>query len=131
MNKYKKNLFYLMPSICLLLVFFLSISLSISPVFAWTFNPNNIISDNELKDSSALSVTAIQKFLERENSVLATYSAPVNNQMKSASEIIWEIGKNNNISQKFLLTTLEKEKGLIQKTTASQKDFDWATGYSC
>lgn len=118
-------------NICFPLMFFLFAYVPASPVFAWTFNPDNIISDNELKDSGALSVTAIQKFLERENSVLAKYSAPVGDQLKPVSEIIWEIGKNNNISQKFLLTTLEKEKGLIQKTTASQKDFDWATGYSC
>lgn len=103
----------------------------LQPIFAWTFDPNFIISDQELKDSRGLSKTAIQNFLERENSVLAKYSVPVQSQFKMASEIIWEIGKNTSISPKFLLATLEKEKGLIQKNTATQKDFDWATGYSC
>lgn len=116
---------------CYLCIIYLGIAIGIRPLFAWTFDPNYIISDSELKDSESLSKTAIQKFLERENSVLAKYSVPMGSQLKMASEVIWEIGKKYAISQKFLLTTLEKEKGLIQKNTATQKDFDWATGYSC
>lgn len=98
---------------------------------AWTFDPNNLITDNELKDKNSLSKTAIQLFLEREKSALSILRAPAEGSEKTASEIIWEVGQKHNVSPKFLLANLEKEKGLIQKTAAAEKDFDWAMGYSC
>lgn len=98
---------------------------------ARTFDPNNIITDQELIDQSSLSKTAIQKFLEREDSVLARYSQIIDNRTLKASEIIWEIGQKHQINPKFLLTTLEKEQGLISKNQATEKALDWATGYGC
>ena len=95
------------------------------------FNPSNIITDQELLDKSSLSQAAIQKFLERENSVLARYSQIIDNETLMAAEIIWEIGQKHSISPKFLLTTLEKEQGLIHSTQATEKALDWATGYGC
>lgn len=111
-----------------ILVFFI---FTPSLVDARLFNPNNIISDNDLFDSDSLSKTAIQKFLEREGSVLARYSQTVDGRTLSASEMIWEIGKKYGINPKFLLATLEKEQGLINKSQATEKALDWATGYSC
>ncbi|MFA6215480.1 MAG: hypothetical protein WC768_02855 [Patescibacteria group bacterium] len=98
---------------------------------ARTFNPSDIIDDGDLTDKNALSKTAIQKFLERENSVLARYSQEVDGKAMTAAEIIWTIGQKHNINPKFLLTTLEKEQSLIHKTQATEKALDWATGYSC
>ncbi|NUM25894.1 MAG: type VII secretion protein EccB [Candidatus Buchananbacteria bacterium] len=98
---------------------------------ARTFDPSNIITDDDLINKSALSKTAIQKFLERENSVLSRYSQIVNGQTLKASEIIWQISQNHTINPKFLLTTLEKEQALVSKTQATEKALDWATGYSC
>lgn len=113
---------------------FLSIALlALYPhaVLGWTFDPHNIITDAELKDQNGLSKTAIQTFLEREGSALKTYRQNVEGKNLTAAEMIWEISQKYGISPKFLLTQVEKEKGLIQKTSASDKDYDWATGYSC
>ena len=98
---------------------------------ARTFDPHNIITDQELTDKNSLSKAAIQKFLERENSVLARFSQMVEGSTLKASEIIWEIGQKHNINPKFLLTTLEKEQGLIHLSQATEKALDWATGYGC
>ncbi|MDD2807276.1 MAG: type VII secretion protein EccB [Patescibacteria group bacterium] len=98
---------------------------------ARTFDPNNIITDADLTNKDALSKTAIQVFLERENSVLARYSQIINGVAQKASEIIWNVGQATNINPEFLLTTLEKEQGLVQKSSATEKALDWATGYSC
>ena len=113
------------------LVFFLLFGCPTRPVFAWTFDPNNILSDQELKDKQSLSKSAIQVFLEWKNSALKNFREIVNGTNKTAGEILWEVAQANNVSPKFLLAMLEKEKGLIQKSQATQKDFDWATGYSC
>lgn len=95
------------------------------------FDPNDIFTDKELFDSNALSRTAIQQFLEAKGSVLKSVTAMVNGVPKLVSEMIFELGKQYGISQKFLLAKLQHEQGLIEKSTASQNALDWATGYSC
>jgi len=105
----------------------------ISPLMAQAryFDPNDIITDAELFDGNALSRTAIQNFLEAKNSALATVTAVIGGAPKLVSEMVYEIGRQYNISQKFLLAKLQQEQGLIEKSEASQKTLDWATGYSC
>ncbi|MFA6255189.1 MAG: hypothetical protein WC675_04155 [Patescibacteria group bacterium] len=105
--------------------------LSAPNTWARTFNPHNIITDQDLINKDSLSQAAIQKFLERENSVLARYSQVIDGQTLKASAMIWEIAQKHSISPKFLLTTLEKEQSLIHKEQATEKALDWATGYGC
>ncbi|MFA5022171.1 MAG: hypothetical protein WC508_03770 [Patescibacteria group bacterium] len=99
--------------------------------FARIFNPHNIITDEELRNCDTLSKTAIQKFLERENSVLSRYSQIIDDKPLTAAEMIWQISQKHDIDPKFLLTTLEKEQSLVHKTQATEKALDWATGYGC
>ncbi|MDP1709893.1 MAG: hypothetical protein Q8L21_03335, partial [Candidatus Komeilibacteria bacterium] len=95
------------------------------------FDPNDIFTDKELFDSNSLSRTAIQQFLEAKNSVLKNVTDMVAGVPKLVSEIIYEVGKEYGISQKFLLAKLQHEQGLIEKQVANQNALDWATGYSC
>lgn len=95
------------------------------------FDSNDILTDAELFDGNALSRTAIQRFLESKGSALATVTATVAGVPKLVSEMVYEIGKEYGISQKFLLTKLQQEQGLIERSTATEKQLDWATGYSC
>ncbi len=115
----------------ILVVFVISAFSPALPAKARVFNPHNIITDQDLMAKNSLSKTAIQVFLERENSVLARYSQIIDGRTLKAAEMIWEIGQKHNISPKYLLATLEKEQSLISKTTATEKALDWATGYSC
>ncbi len=124
--KIKRYCFRLITAV---LAFFILLGPNVTQ--ARNFDPHNIISDNELLDKDSLTKTAIQKFLERENSVLARYSQNIDGRTLKASEIVWEIAQRHGINPKFLLTTLEKEQGLIQKSQATEKAFDWATGYGC
>lgn len=95
------------------------------------FDPNDIFTDKELFDSNALSRTAIQQFLESKNSVLKNVTGLVNGVPMLVSEMIYDLGKQYGISQKFLLAKLQHEQGLIEKSTVVQNALDWATGYSC
>lgn len=117
--------------VAILVIFVLSVFWPSLSAMARTFNPHNIITDHDLMDKDSLSRTAIQVFLERENSVLARYSQIIDGRTLKASEMIWEIGQKHGISPKYLLATLEKEQSLISRTTATEKALDWATGYSC
>ena len=98
---------------------------------ARVFDPHNIITDTDLFDADALSQRAIQTFLEREKSPLATYRQKVDGKNLRASEIIWKIAHEHSVNPKFLLTTLEKEQALISRGTATTKALDWATGFGC
>ncbi|MDP3995003.1 MAG: hypothetical protein Q8P78_00070, partial [bacterium] len=101
------------------------------PAGARFYDGNDILTDAELFDSNALSRTAIQTFLESKNSVLAATTDMVGGVPKLVSEIVYEVGKQYGISQKFLLAKLQQEQGLFDKASATQKQLDWATGYSC
>lgn len=102
-----------------------------APMLGRTFDPNNIITDEELSDKNSLSIAAIQNFLEQKNSVLKNYSQIIDGKKMLASEMIWQVGQKHNISPKFILTTLEKEKSLLSKTSATQSTLDWACGFGC
>jgi hypothetical protein len=131
MKQQFRRLIKYMRSKILILMLLASVLLVPTTVSARFFNADDIFTDKELFDSNALSRTAIQRFLEAKNSVLATTSSVVAGVPKLVSEMVYEIGKQYGISQKFLLTKLQQEQGLIEKNTASQKKLDWATGYSC
>lgn len=122
----QKSLFKLRTAILALFVLLIPLSSQ-----GRTFNPNNIITDEELLARDSLSQAAIQAFLIRENSVLAAYSQTVEGKTMTAAEMIWQIAQKHGVNPKFLLTTLEKEQGLIHKTTATAKALDWAAGYGC
>ncbi len=121
------------------------------------FNPNNIISDNDLLNYSSMSLPDIQNFLQSKKSFLANYTtANAHGTVKSAAEIIYDASNNNfdcsgvvlsalptetekqlkckkisTVNPKFLLILLQKEASLIEDTSPSQSRLDWATGYGC
>ncbi len=110
--------------------FFLNILLPTS-AGALSFNPNNIISDYDFFNTDDLSLKEIQRFLERRNSALATYTAfDKDGQLRSAAEIIHRASQTHGINPKVLLTLLQKEQSLIEKSRPSQYGLDWATGYA-
>ncbi len=143
--------------IIILFLFFL-----ILPKISWgqvtvdpNFNPNRILEDNDLLDSSSMTVSDIQAFLVSKNSYLANYQTEnAYGTVKTAAEIIYDAAVNNydcdgivlsetptelerqekcrkitTVSPKFLLVLLQKETSLIENANPSQNHLDWATGY--
>lgn len=121
------------------------------------FNPNLIITDEELLNTNSLNLAQIQSFLQSKNSYLANYSTTnAHGTVKSAAEIIYDAANNNydcssatlsdspteaekqlkcrritTVSPKFLLVLLQKESSLVEDASPSQGRLDWATGYGC
>lgn len=94
-----------------------------------TFNPNLIIADDQLLDTS-MSPSRIQEFLNSHAGILKNYvAADVTGVEKPAVQIISEAAQAAQINPKFLLVTLQKEESLIDDDTPSQVQLDWATGY--
>jgi len=94
------------------------------------FNPDYIISDQELTDYNAMSLAQVQKFLEDKGSSLAHYATIDTDGLgRTASEIIWRVAQSYKISPKVLLVTLQKEQSLVTTAVPTQKQLDWAAGY--
>ena len=94
------------------------------------FDPQFIISDEEMQSTANWTTTDIQKFLQDKGSYLATLiTADLDGISKTAAEIIYETAIRYQINPKFLLVTLQKEQSLVTDDTPTQKQLDWATGY--
>ncbi|WP_168626452.1 hypothetical protein [Cryobacterium sp. BB307] len=118
-----------------------------------TFDPGNIISDDNFYDGSAMTESQIQAFLVARGSALASYRSTVANRAAYisdqarpghvycqafqggsnllASTIIFRAQQACGISAKVLLVTLQKEQGLITRSTASESAVRIAMGYGC
>lgn len=96
------------------------------------FNPHFIISDEEMQDFNSMSLVGIERFLEAKGSYLAGSSfSDWEDNIKPASEIIWQAALESKISPKVLLATLQKEQSLIQDPTPSLNQLNKAMGYRC
>ncbi len=93
------------------------------------FDPDYILSNEELQDSQAMDLNQIQAFLER--GYLADYRAEDHTgRMRDAAYIIWKAAQDHSINPKFILVLLQKEQSLVEDEDPTQKQLDWATGYA-
>lgn len=96
------------------------------------FDPTHIISDQEILDTSGLSLNEIQSLLVAKNSYLATYQVVDNvGTTMSAAQAIYDRAITNGVNPKFIIVLLQKEQGLIENPAPSQSRLDWAAGYGC
>lgn len=122
------------------------------------FDPNLIISDEEMLNYNSMTLMEIQIFLESKNSFLASYETKnAYGTKKTAAEIIYEAATANyrcpdhvdlsenpgeemiellcdkitTVNPRFLMILIQKESSLIENPNPSQKRLDEATGYGC
>lgn len=122
--------------ICLILVFFGGFLFCTANVRAQdaddNFNPNYIISDEEILDYTALSKEQIITFLNNKGGFLANYScSDPDGKTMTAAEAIYDRAITNKVNPKFLIVLLQKEQSLIEDTSPTQRQLDWAVGYGC
>ncbi|HNY12167.1 MAG TPA: SH3 domain-containing protein [Candidatus Wallbacteria bacterium] len=87
------------------------------------FNKAYTMSDKEFTNKDSMTKAEIQAFLAKKNSVL---SREVDGRLPA--DMIYDSAQKYNISPKVILATLQKEQGLVSKTSATQKQLDWALG---
>ena len=107
------------------------ILMPILPVLAADFNPNYVISDDELTNNNSMDEQDIQGFLERKGSYLASYETtdPDDGVVRSAAEIIYKYAQNYLLNPRFFLAMIQKEQSLVEDPSPTQKQLDWAAGY--
>ena len=96
---------------------------------ALTFNPNFIISDNDLTNSDSMSVSRIQSFLDSKGALGSYVTVDPWGNNKSAAQVINDAGTYWGISPEYLLVRMQIEQSLITDPTLAVKQYDWATGY--
>jgi hypothetical protein len=99
---------------------------------AATYNPEIIISNDNMRNANAMSEKQIQALLETQTgplkSLVTSDYAGVN---RKASTIIWQACQAWNISPKVMLTMLQKEQSLLTRTTLKTNTLSRAIGAGC
>ncbi len=108
------------------------IFLPFKEIFALEFDPNYIISDEEMNDYQSMTLQDIKDFLANHHSFLLHYKCrDKNNILREAPEIIYTLSQKNKINPKFMLVLLQKEQSLIEDPHPSEGQLNAATGYGC
>ena len=116
----------------------------------YDFNPGRIVSDKKFFDSSSMTSTSVQAFLNKQganctdalclrSAAFATRSVKQDAQCngyegggkQSAAQIIDQTARSCRVSQRTLLVMLEKEQGLIRTTQPTKRKYAAAMGLSC
>ena len=94
------------------------------------FNPNYILSDEELQDSKSMTRSDVQAFLEDQGGYIAKLKTEDKDGTKrTVSDIIYRVAQEYYINPKYLLVKLQKEQSLVTDKDPTQKQLDGATGY--
>lgn len=93
------------------------------------FNPGYVLPDEYVTDSPRLTASEIESFLRKNGSKLAGMTFFTADGWLPTSEIIARASQDYNISAQYLLALLQKEQGLISRSSIPQKALDWATGF--
>ncbi len=98
-------------------------------------DPGNIISDAEMQDHRSFSLTTINRFLQSHGGVLGQTVVGMLNSVgqttqKSAAQVIQEAAFSSRINPKVLLVMLQKEQSLIEDSSPTLSQLDWAMGYA-
>ena len=118
------------------------------------FDPNNIITDQEMLDAESMSISEIDAFLKSQGGYIATnLFTDAFGATLTTAQIIYNAAHNYEcdtieqyrsytleqkkllcrpitINPKFLIVLLQKEQSLIEEKSPRQKQLDWAAGYA-
>ena len=91
-----------------------------------TYNKNDIISNRQLVARSTMDLAAVQDFLVTHKSYLATYRV----DDRTAAQHISDACETFGVNPRVVLTTLQKEQGLITDTDPTQTRLNRAMGWN-
>jgi D-alanyl-D-alanine carboxypeptidase len=123
-TKYIYNFLFILMLLCLY-----------KPYFAYSesesnFNPNFLISDEEMQNYQCMNREDIQAFLDDKNGYISNLKIEdKNGEIRQVSDIISRAAQEHKINPKYLLVKLQKEQSLVTDADPTQKQIDWATGY--
>lgn len=112
-----------------------AISYMLSPllsVASTTFDPNYILSNEELNDYTSMDLNDVEIFLGEKEGILKNYVCEDKaGEKRKASEVIYTLSQENRLNPKFMITMLQKEQSLITDPTPTERQLSAALGYGC
>jgi len=109
---------------------FLTVFLA-QPAWAGYFNPDNIISDAEMRQSEAMDYDQIREFLLERGSLASRKDVdPVDGQTKDVAKLIYDAAQRYEINPQYILVLMEKEMSLVTMDNPGSDRLNWAAGYS-
>ncbi len=94
------------------------------------FNPQLILTDNDLTSYDAMSTTDVQNFITAQGGAIAGMRfVDTDGSNKTAAQIITAAAAESQINPRYILVVLQKEQSLVTDTSPAQKQLDWATGF--
>lgn len=94
------------------------------------FNPNLIISDDDMFNVHSMSYDYFISFIKSKGVLAHLKVVDIDGMEKTAADVIWRVAQSYKISPKYLLVLLQKEQSLVQDPNPSERSLDWATGYA-
>jgi len=101
------------------------------PTAATTFNPQLIMTDDEMRRVDSMSFIEISQFLKDKGGLDSCFDVDaIDGLLKSAAQLIDDAAKRYVINPKYILALIQKESGAVESSNLTQKQKDWATGYA-
>lgn len=93
------------------------------------FDPNAILDDRDIFELGTMDLAAVRLFMNQ-HGVLARMSiADIDGVQKSPADILWRVATSYKVNPKYLLALLQKEQSLVEDTSPTQRQLDWAMGF--
>jgi hypothetical protein len=140
---------FLVPSLTMATVFLsLVVTGGNKVAAAYAYNPGDLISDNYFTNSSSMSVSDIQNFLNNENSGIKSLTDTENcspptptqpysftyyphcGKKESAATIIYDAAHAYGLNPRSIMATMQKEQSLITDPSPSSSQINCAMGYN-
>lgn len=104
----------------------------VASAHAATFDPEYVITNDNMRAYNSMSEKQIQAFLETQPGPLASLvTTDYAGTKRKASSIIWRACQEWKISPKVMLTMLQKEQSLLTRTTLQKNTLSRAIGAGC
>ncbi len=94
------------------------------------FDPNAIIDDRDIFNVEGMSLPQLRAFLNSRGTLGHIVIRDIDGVEKAPADIIWRIANSYKLNPQYLLVVLQKEQSLVEDTSPTQKQFDWAMGYA-
>lgn len=93
------------------------------------FDPNLILTDNDVFEVSSMNKTRLLAFLDSKGSLADITVTDIDGTQKSTAEVIWRVATTYKLNPQFLLALLQKEQSLVENPNPTQRQLDWAAGF--
>jgi len=111
----------------------ISLSVFVPQVFAQTavFNPEQILSDAEMRQAESMNLKEISAFLEKKGGLGKQYDIdPNDGNIKDGASLVRDAALRYHINPKYVLALLQKESSVVETEKPTSRQLEWAAGYA-